>query len=174
MTSESDQLQTDASSNAIPPPLHVQADALTEEELARIRIPTKRSLFQLPSSRSRSRNSDNSQNGRRTERMSTSGEDWEPRPSLDTETEDMPFIKVGGNIIYADELMENYDKDVYRWAVLYENQRGCVLHFMTRVSSTHRTLTYYVEQLFSLPRITHACPCYPSIRQPSPYPPHPR
>ena len=24
------------------------------------------------------------------------------------------------------ELDENYDKDVYRWAVLYENQRGCV------------------------------------------------
>lgn len=121
MAGDTEQLQPGAPTDAVPPPLHVQADSLTEAELAQIHIPSKRSFFKLPSSRTCSRSS---QSGRPTERVSTSGEDREPRPSLDPEAEDMPFISVEGNVVYADELMENYDKDVYRWAVVYENQRG--------------------------------------------------
>ncbi|GJE86119.1 hypothetical protein PsYK624_021990 [Phanerochaete sordida] len=124
---EQSQPGASADADAVPPPSHVQPESLSAAELAQIRVHKKRSLFHLPASSSRSRGSDDSQDARHTEPVSTPEERWEPELSSSPDAEDMPFIKVGGNIVYADELMENYDKDVYRWAVLYENQRGATV-----------------------------------------------
>ena len=112
------------STGIIPPPSHIQPEELTESERAQLHVPAKRSFLKIRLSKSRSTvgNSDvDSEHGQPHERIA-SRRDSSSRPSA--ESEDAPFIKVGDGIICADELMENYDKDVYRWAILYENQRG--------------------------------------------------
>ena len=113
------------SNETVPPPSHIQQGELTEAELARLRLPTKQSFFKIGLSKSKSRSLGrvSSDASPQMERMATpQREASHPRSS--TESEDTPFIKIGNNTMYADEFMENYDKDVYRWAVVYENQRG--------------------------------------------------
>ncbi|KAI0689609.1 hypothetical protein BC835DRAFT_1282676 [Cytidiella melzeri] len=55
--------------------------------------------------------------------------DAEGGPSRETEVTDIPFVRLdaSGGVRYSLDLEEHYDKDVYRWAVLYENQRGVML-----------------------------------------------
>jgi hypothetical protein len=108
----------------VPPPSRIQQGQLTQAELDRIKLPKKQPYFQLRHSKSKSRNIPDSaaEDDERREGSSPSRISEEPRPSEDSE--DMPFIKVGGGLVYSDELVEDYEKDVYRWAILYENQRG--------------------------------------------------
>lgn len=112
-----------AADEPVPPPLHVQQGELTQAELDRIKLPKKRSHFRLrPGIFRKSADGGGAEDDQR-QGGSSSPQVWdEPRPSDDSE--DTPFIKVGGNLMYADELMEDNEKDVYRWAVLYENERG--------------------------------------------------
>lgn len=116
------------SSDTIPPPSHVRREELTEAELARLHTPTKRPLFRWwQASRKSGQNSgqDSRSSEHGSEDPSTSGQHSQqdiPAPSI--ESEDMPFVKLGGSVTYSEELMQDYEKDVYRWAVIYENQRG--------------------------------------------------
>lgn len=48
-------------------------------------------------------------------------------------------------------------QDIYKWAVVYENQRGSVLAFFVFVrSSKHINITYFSESPFFLPHTTLA------------------
>lgn len=116
---------TELADNSIPPPSHVQPIELTQAELAQIRIPRKRSFFSFVSSKSRGSVKE-SQNEQGVERVASTSHPERSRSkvSSDSEVEDTPFVKIGGDVLYSEELMEDYSKDVYRWAVLYENQRG--------------------------------------------------
>lgn len=48
-------------------------------------------------------------------------------PSDQEETSNMPFVRLSDAIVYSAALENDYTKDVYQWAILYENQRGYVL-----------------------------------------------
>lgn len=45
---------------------------------------------------------------------------------LNADTDDLSsqLVDIHDGEVYLNDLDQNYDKDVYRWAVLYENQRG--------------------------------------------------
>ena len=48
----------------------------------------------------------------------------EVRLSDDTDVSEAPPVRLESGALSLEGLEEDYDKDVYRWAVLYENQRG--------------------------------------------------
>ncbi|KAI1797888.1 hypothetical protein LXA43DRAFT_982497 [Ganoderma leucocontextum] len=111
------------SAQSLPPPLPgtLERDDYAAADQARERL-NKRGLLssvslQLPHfHRSRTRSQDSSI--RRTYIQETEESTSEP---LDT----LNLVDLAENISTEDE--ENYDEDVYRWAVLYENQRGAMV-----------------------------------------------
>ena len=40
------------------------------------------------------------------------------------------MLEIDDRFLDVPVLEEEYDKDVYRWAIMYENQRGCVLRLL--------------------------------------------
>lgn len=105
-----------------PPPLRLRQDDLTPAEQAQLRIPAKRSFFRLR--HSKSKHSTANQSSDSLDVPDTNSNRTRDRASVDEE--DVPFVKLGDTLVFSEALMEDYTTDVYRWAVLYENQRGCV------------------------------------------------
>lgn len=59
---------------------------------------------------------------------------------------EIPEVELDDDLAYANvELEEDYDKDVYRWAILYENQRG----YGSFTFPSYTTSPYFLEQQFS-------------------------
>ncbi|KAI0348060.1 hypothetical protein BDW22DRAFT_1404101 [Trametopsis cervina] len=52
------------------------------------------------------------------------------RISSESAVSDIPFVRLDSGLLYSATLEDEFEKDVYRWAVLYENQRG-VMFFST-------------------------------------------
>ncbi|CDO71571.1 hypothetical protein BN946_scf184911.g41 [Trametes cinnabarina] len=107
-----------------PPPGSVQKDDYAAADEARRRL-SKRGLFSsisLPSFRKSRRRS-------KAQQRNAS-----PSPSSIVEIEraasesDIPdLVNISESSDLAAELDKEYDKDVYRWAILYENQRGAMV-----------------------------------------------
>lgn len=107
--------------DAVPLPDTVKQDDAFQTDNLRAQILSKRISFPFfPRMRQRS----NKQNDDERRRLSLQPL-IEP-PSDQEETSDMPFVQLSGAIVYSAALENDYSKDVYRWAVLYENQRGYV------------------------------------------------
>ena len=109
--------------DSVPPPDTVKPDASFSTEQLRVRLSPKRSLFRLRKKRRVS--SDSTEPDKH---KSLSSDEVPPEDALD-----MPFVQLGNTVVYSTELEEDYSKDIYRWAILYENQRGYV-HLTNYVS----------------------------------------
>lgn len=108
-------------SSVASPPECMHREELTAEEQAR--LPTaKRSVFGFLRHR-KSRQEGLTQS---PDREATNGTDaaQASRISNETDATDVTFVRLEDALIHSAELEEDYSKDVYRWAVLYENQRG--------------------------------------------------
>ncbi|KAJ3552271.1 hypothetical protein NM688_g4237 [Phlebia brevispora] len=106
-----------SNANVVPLPDTVRPDASFQSDSVRKRISSKRSILHL----------------RRKKRPNDRAiEHQTPAHSEISEDEDidvlqMPFIQLGNTVVYSAALEEDYSKDVYRWAIMYENQRGITL-----------------------------------------------
>jgi hypothetical protein len=128
-----------ASSLSFPPPQCMQPDEYSAADAARRRLAPKSglrlfasltSLRQRSKSTSSKRSSTAIQSAQLTESM---GETAHLRPPTDT---DDVLINLDGSAI--SDFHEN--KDVYKWAILYENQRGYVSHLV----SCYPIISFYV------------------------------
>ncbi len=110
-----------SSSTLVSPPECLVHDHLSAQELIAVRRSPKRSfvrLFRSKTAQDRRRHSTDSDDNQ----SNNSG----PSVSEDSDTLEIPFIKLGDGLVYSAEYEEDHARDVYRWAVLYENQRGYV------------------------------------------------
>lgn len=115
-----------------PPPEAIQRDDYAAAEQARQRF-SKRGLFSsvslpLPNIHQKKSNS--------------RGRDDLPLPSSIAELGRPTSVSEEGLdlVVLSDDpaLLEEIDKDVYRWAILYENQRGYGLSFASMLQGAHR------------------------------------
>ena len=112
--------------NVVPlPNTVIHDDSFTTDNL-RAKLSPKRSFFHLsPRKRKRSYPLNDHERGLLPQSL------VEPETISDEEeTFNMPFVQLGDSIMYSTALEEDYSKDVYKWAVLYENQRGYVLIYI--------------------------------------------
>lgn len=105
-----------------PPPECLKHDHISQEDQARL-PPFKPHRFGFFRGRRPQRDS-----GQRKEdhKHSFESDDTQREEQLsnDIEVSDVPFVRLDSGVLYREGLEEDYDKDVYRWAVVYENQRG--------------------------------------------------
>ena len=103
-----------------PPPATLKHDQITPEDLTRL-PPFKPHRFGFLRGKHLQRNLD-----QKKDRKSSSSSDIQEdeRLSDDIEVSDVPFVRLDSGVLYREGLEEEYVKDVYRWAVIYENQRG--------------------------------------------------
>lgn len=122
-----------------PPPECMQPDDPSAAESARSRLSKKRSFLNI-SLPTFTRNKSKRDVHKESEEPHTPLREhydpqsitepglWSPRiapPDLDDDVLERQLVRLEDGFAYANvELDEDYDKDVYRWAVLYENQRG--------------------------------------------------
>lgn len=121
-----------------PPPECMKAEELTPEDQAKLAASTSRrsGIFSVLH-HSRSKQGKLDEDGE----QNNSGE---PRQQEDRSSDvtDTPDIRLDDGEIYSSALEEDYyDKDLYRWAVLYENQRGSVSHNWWYASRLTKTTT---------------------------------
>jgi hypothetical protein len=108
---------------SVPPPECMKPDHLTQEDLAKLPTfkPHKLGFLHKKKSKNDTNQTKKVDKGFIPEPVT------EVEPHLqDLEVSDVPFVRLDGGVLYSAGLEEDYDKDVYRWAVLYENQRGYV------------------------------------------------
>lgn len=103
----------------IPSPDSVIQDVNFHSDQLHTRLSAKRPLLHLSLHRKKRQRNDQAAG-----RSSPEHSHNDSSQATDTEPIDMPFVQLGDAVVYSAELEEDYSRDVYRWAVLYENQRG--------------------------------------------------
>lgn len=115
-------------SSSPPPPQAIQTDDYAAADAARTRVNKRLSLLSslsLPSlhrHKSPRRKQDARSNSTRRSSSDSVSTDRLQASSLPLDGYEPVQLADAG--VASVELDQNYDKDVYRWAVLYENQRG--------------------------------------------------
>ena len=95
----------------------MKREELTSEEQAKLPRPRQSTFFGFLHHH-KSRHADSEESSKPAETRQA------PNPSDEADMSEIPFVRLEDTLVYSEELDKDYSKDVYRWAVLYENQRG--------------------------------------------------
>ena len=147
--------------NFVSPPEFAKPDDAFPTEQVLVRLSPKRSFLGFRKARRRSKASLMEGHGAAAVRAVRP-----PEPSQDTDPLEMPFVQLGNTVLYSAELEEDYTRDVYRWAVLYENQRG----YVQSRQSCHRFRNTSTGSPCSQRPTIHKCHCCLSTHRRSRYP----